>query len=443
MPSGTARLLTVTMTAADRPWAGGLRRRWSVEAARSRLSLRDLWAEATAGIVQRPARSVLTVLGTVLGVGTFVAVLGLTATASAQIGSQFNVLTATTVTVTDVRAEQASNEGQRTTPLDFPRDADQRVDRLNGVVASGVWWQVSIPGTPVIAALPGELAGSDRDVGSSTPVFAASPGLFQAMGATLSTGVFFNNFHQQTAQNVCVIGSGLASQMGITQLYDQPAVFINGTAFTVVGIMKNSAEYPQMLLGMIIPSSTALKLYRLSPSLPAQMLIRTRLGAAQLVASQAPEALDPDDPGALSAVAPPTPRQLRAAVNTDLAGLFFALAAISLVIGTIGIANTTLVAVLERTGEIGLRRALGALRRHIAAQFLAESTALGLLGGLVGTALAVGVVVVFALARHWTAVLDPATVLPAPFIGAATGLLAGLYPALRAATIEPLAALRR
>jgi ABC-type antimicrobial peptide transport system permease subunit len=125
-----------------------------------------------------------------------------------------------------------------------------------------------------------------------------------------------------------------------------------------------------------------------------------------------------------------------------LAGLFLILALVSLLIGAVGIANTTLVAVLERTEEIGLRRAVGARPRHIAAQFLAESTALGTLGGLAGTCIGVGVVVIFAAVKDWTAVLNPAYTLPAPLIGSVVGLLAGVYPALRAARTSPLAALR-
>jgi putative ABC transport system permease protein len=113
------------------------------------------------------------------------------------------------------------------------------------------------------------------------------------------------------------------------------------------------------------------------------------------------------------------------------------------VAGAFAIANTTLIGVLERTGEIGLRRALGGRRRHIASQFLAESTGLGLLGGLIGTSVGVLVVIVVALVRQWSAILEPWAVLPAPLVGAAVGLLAGLYPALRAAWIEPLEALRR
>lgn len=410
----------------------------------SRLVWRDLAAEAIAGVTQRPGRAALTMLGTILGVGAFVAVLGFTATASAQIGQQFNALSATTVTVTDAGGVQAGDAGMSATTMDFPPDADQRIDRLNGVVSAGVWWQVNFGIAPVISAVPGAIQGSDADLGEDAKVYAASPGLFGAMKATLSVGVFFNRFHDTRTQPVAVIGAGIANRLGIARIDAQPAVFINGQPFTIIGIVKSIATNPEMLLGIIIPQRTVLRLY--GPPLSsaaAQMLIRTRLGAAQLIAAQAPLALSPNNPGLLAAIPPANPRGLRQAISTDLTGLFMALAAICLVIGAVGIANTTFVAVLERTGEIGLRRALGALRWHIAAQFLAESTMLGLLGGMVGTALAVSGVVIFAAIREWTAVLNPVTAVAAPLVGAGIGLIAGLYPALHAALIEPLDALRR
>ncbi len=108
-----------------------------VVAAASRLRLRDLGSEALAGLLQRPGRSALTVLGTVLGIGSFVAIVGLSETATGQIGKQFNVLDATQVTVSDTGADQAS-----TPTLDFPADADSRTDRIHGVIAAGVWWTV-------------------------------------------------------------------------------------------------------------------------------------------------------------------------------------------------------------------------------------------------------------------------------------------------------------
>ncbi|MFD0529199.1 ABC transporter permease [Kitasatospora arboriphila] len=199
------------------------------------------------------------------------------------------------------------------------------------------------------------------------------------------------------------------------------------------------------MLGMIVPGSTALERFGnpgTADDEAAHLIAATRVGAADVVADQLAVALRPDAPDLLTVTAPPDPHGLRDRVTSDLTGLFLALAAICLVVGAVGIANTTLVAVLERTPEIGLRRSLGARTRHIAAQFLTESTALGTLGGLIGTCLGVLTVLAVAASRDWTAVLQPWATLPAPLIGSAVGLLAGLYPAVRAARTDPLTALR-
>lgn len=176
-------------------------------------------------------------------------------------------------------------------------------------------------------------------------------------------------------------------------------------------------------------------------SSPVNSIIEVRPGAAQVVGDQVALALRPEDPDSLTVVTPTDPERLREQVESDIDGMYVLLGAVSLLIGAIGIANTTLVSVIERTNEIGLRRALGATKRHIAAQFLAESAVLGTIGGVIGTSLGVAGLAVVAAARSWTGVIAPAT-LAAPLIGTVVGLVAGFYPARRAAAIEPVAALR-
>nr|WP_234021954.1 ABC transporter permease [Streptomyces sp. Amel2xE9] len=393
--------------------------------------------------MQRPVRSALTMLGTVLGVGSFVAVLGLTSTAAGQIGDSFSMLQNTTVTVDDAGPGTGRSVYQDPV-MDFPPDTDARLKRLNGVVDGGVWWSVPLH-NPTVSARPGVTAASSGAMDGSRDglhILAASPGALHAMQPTLSSGTLFNDFHQHRKERVCLLGSSAAHLLKITRADDQPAVFIDGAAYTVLGVVADTQRLPQSLLSVIIPADTALDAYGAPVDNPAQALIRTRAGAAALIAEQAPLALRPDHPGLLHAVPPVDPHALRDRISTDMSGLFLVLAAICLVVGAVGIANTTLVAVLERTGEIGLRRALGARRRHITTQFITESTVLGALGGLIGTATGVAVVLGTSLARRWTAVLEPYTIVPAPLIGVVIGFLAGLYPALRAARIEPLEALR-
>ncbi|TYB45696.1 ABC transporter permease [Actinomadura chibensis] len=407
----------------------------------TRLSARDLLDEALSGMLTRPGRTGLTVLGTILGIAAFVAVLGLTATASGQISKRFTALAATEVLVEDSPADpDVAGPG-------FPADTEQRLTRLNGVVNAGVYFRAPIPsigdGASLVAARPPSLT---RGEGEPLNVMAVSPGYLKAAHATVGSGRLFDAFHQRTRQRVAVLGKGAAAKLGITRLDTQPAIFVGDTALTVIGIVDGVDRQPEALLSVLIPSSTVIDLWG-PPSgrndEHPKVLIETRLGAAQLIAKQAALAIRPDQPDRFKVTAPPDPEHLKDQVKTDLSGLFLALASICLIVGAVGIANTTLVAVMERTGEIGLRRSLGAHRRHIAAQFLTESATLGLLGGLVGTSLGVATVLAIAIVQEWTPVLASVTVLPAPLIGALTGLVAGLYPAWRASRIEPVEALRR
>lgn len=419
-------------------------RRSSVPGPAPRFSPRDLLSECTAGLIQRPGRTILTLIGVVLGVGAFVAVLGLTTTATGQISSQFSILEATTVSLSDTVGTSAdpnlAGENPNTNPApSFPVDADQRVQRLNGVVAGGVWWQVPLS-NPQITTGP----ASDPTLGDGLTIYAASAGAVAAMQPTIQEGVTLDTYDVNSTQHVVLLSSTAANQLGVHRLDAQPAIFINSVPYTVIGIYSQVQRLPQTLLGVIIPDTTALAEYGnpLPGTEAAQMLIQTKIGAAQLVAKQAPYALRPDFPTAFAVSAPPDPESLKQAVTGDLSSLFLGLAGICLLIGAFGIANTTLVSVLERSREIGLRRALGARTRHIGVQFLAESALTGTIGGLLGTSLGIVTVLGVAEARHWTAVLQPAATLPAPLIGTVVGVLAGVYPALQAARTQPLKALR-
>src|SRR6516165_1445009 len=166
-----------------------------------RLTVRDAAAEAVAGIVQRPGRSGLTMLGTVLGVGAFVAVLGLTATGAGQISRQFTVLEDTTVTVEDNGPANNVAAPGTNPAIGFPADADQVADHINGVTAAGVWWPVSLPqGTNFTGSLALSAAASQ-----TVSLLAASPGAVQAMGLTMAAGSRLSSYENDTRQHVAMI----------------------------------------------------------------------------------------------------------------------------------------------------------------------------------------------------------------------------------------------
>lgn len=400
--------------------------------ARSRIHSADLLGEAVAGILQRPGRAALTALGTVLGIATFIAVLGLSATARDQISSRFTALTATEVAVNRAAATDRD-------PAAFPQSSLDAVAALPGVVQVGLTWPV-----PVRAQVSTQPAVLRDGEGDGLAVRAATPGYLSAIHARMRAGVALDGFHEQRHERVAVLGAAVAGRLGITRLDAQPAIFIGAESFTVIGIIDAVDRAPDTLLSVLLPTSTVTDIWGAGPASgnDTTMLIETTLGAATQVARQAKLAARPDSPDNTRVVPPPDPRDLKDQVTGDLDALLLALAAVVLLVGTVGIANTSLVAVLERVPEIGLRRALGARGRHVAGQFIAEAGALGLLGGLVGTAIGISTVFITALAQQWTPILEPAVVYPAPVLGALTGLVAGLYPAWKATRIEPADALR-
>lgn len=396
------------------------------------IGIRDLMSESVAGIFARPGRTALTILGTVLGIGALVATLGLARTAGNQIVGRFDELAATSVVVTNDRGFFGGE-----TRVAIPVDAEERLARLNGVVAAGSFGSVDVAGALVRSVpIPDPLAQTEFQMS----VYAASPGLLDAVRGELRTGRFFDAGHSERGDQVAILGPGAAQRLNITRVDQQPVIFIGEEVFVVTGIIENVLRQPELLNGVIIPEGAARAVYEFPSTSSVQ--IDVEVGAAALIADQAAIAIHPDEPGLLQVQKPPEPEDLRRDVEADVNALFLVLGGVSLLVGAIGIANVTLVSVLERVGEIGLRRALGAARRHIAAQFLVESTTMGFVGGIIGASLGVLVIVAVSAARTWTPVLDPWMPLAAPFVGAATGLLAGFYPAIRAARLEPVEALR-
>jgi len=400
-----------------------------------RFSASDLVSEATSDIGSRPGRLVMTILGTVLGIGSLVATWGFAQTAAGQISSQFNQAASTQVSIEPETASFGESSGALGR---IPWDAPERLGRLAGVEGAALLSDVQLADGVTITSVP--LNDPSAPATAVPPVTATSADLLEVVGGEMQTGRMFDAGHDARGDRVAVLGTRVAQKLNIARVDSQPSIFIGGTSYAVIGILGDVQTNGDLRDAVIIPTGTARHDFGLVA--PAQVIAHIAVGAGPQIAEQAPLALASDDPDSLKVRAPKAGSTLGAAVQGDVNVVFLIVGAVSLLAGGLGIANVTLLSVTERTGEIGLRRALGATRRQIAAQFTVESIVIGVLGGLIGAALGVLAVVGVAAIQQWTAVVDPFVAVAGVVVGALVGWVSGSYPARRASLIEPITALR-
>jgi len=399
-----------------------------------RFSLQDLLVEASFGIGAKPSRLIMTTLGTVLGIASLVVTVGFAQTAAGQIANQFDAVAATQVVVAPATAQ--GNGGERAVGV-LPWDAPERVERLAGVERAGLVAEVDVRELAVTSV---PVNDPSAPAVLSPAVVATTAELLDAVRGDVVTGRYFDAGHDLRGDRVVVLGMRAAEELGINRVDSQPSIFIGETSYTVIGIIKGVERRSDLLDSVILPMGTARADFGVSA--PAELQVQIAVGAGSVVERQAPIALSPNAPENFDVTAPSTKSSLRDNIQADINVVFLILGGIALLAGGLGIANVTMLSVMERVGEIGLRRALGATRRDIARQFMIESVVIGLLGGLIGSALGVFAVVIVSLLQGWTPILDPWLAVGSALLGAVVGLAAGALPARRASNIEPITALR-
>ncbi|HEY2077933.1 MAG TPA: ABC transporter permease [Streptosporangiaceae bacterium] len=401
--------------------SGGHRR---LASAASRMRPADLWPVALAGIVIRPARSVLSALGIALGIATMVAVLGISASSRAQLVAEIDALGTNLLTVTPGQTFSNSNAA-------LPVTAPGMIARIGPVIDDAA-----------IGDVPGNIYRSDRIPVTNTnaiTVYWAQPGLLHTLQGQMAKGAFLTT---ATARYPSVVlGPYAAQALGIDRADGSVLVWIANHWFAVTGILDPIKLAPELDTAALVGQPVARELLHAGVS-PVQVYVRTNPASVPAVESVLAATTDPSAPQDVTVSDPADALIARADATTAFQGLFLALGAVALLVGGIGIGNVMVIAVLERRNEIGLRRALGANRRHICLQFAAEAVLLAGVGGVAGASLGSIATAAFAASRHWHAVVSLPSLAAAVGLALAVGALAGIYPAIRAAQLPPAEALR-
>jgi len=238
-----------------------------------------------------------------------------------------------------------------------------------------------------------------------------------------------------------VLGADAAERLGIASLEGGPRVWLGGQWFAVIGILDPAPLAPDLDSAALIGYPIAEALFDTTRS-PSTLYVRTVPEQVEAVRSVLARTIDPESPGEVDVSRPSDAPEARATTDAAVRNLLLALGGIALGVGGVGITNVMVISVLERRSEIGVRRALGARRLHVAAQFLVEAAVLAAVGGVAGAALGAAVTTLYATSQGWLVDVPVAAVAGGAAAALAVGLLAGVSPAVRAARLDPADAVR-
>ena len=404
------------------------------------MNLTESLLTATDSIMAHKMRSILTMLGVIIGVAAVIALMAIGNGVTASVTGELTSIGTNLISV----SPDLENSGGYA-PLSL-NDVEALANPLN---------------VPAVKAAAASVQGSQEVVNGANSVDTTVAGvtanyLEVSNLADFQAGDGLTQNDMDTKARVAVLGTGVTSDLFDGQNPIGREVKIGGTSYEVVGVL---AEQGQTLAGnpddnIYIPITTAQT--RLFPE-------RTRSGqhaVSSIVLQAASDAeadaavtqvtatlrtqhgLAGDDENDFQTFSQTALLESVTAITGTLTAFLGAIAAISLLVGGIGIMNIMLVSVTERTREIGVRKAIGALRRDILAQFLLEAMLVSLIGGLIGIFLGWFMATMASLGLGFAAPVDAGTVLLAAGFAAAVGLIFGIYPAWRASKLRPIEALR-
>ncbi|MDG1196812.1 MAG: ABC transporter permease [Actinomycetota bacterium] len=394
------------------------------------MTLRDSIVLGTLGLRTRKTRTLLTALGITIGIAAMISVLGITSSSDAQLKAELDALGPNLIEITP-------GDSFTSAEVSFPSETSKVVQRVGTVESSAAVYEVeaSVRRTKLI---PKQQTGG-------MAVLAVGPELLSMIDGVVAAGRFLDSTAVGIPQ--VVLGSVTAERLGIISVLGSPQVYLDGTYFTIVGILENAPLAPNIDRAALIGVEVATELFglELQPSLvyarvneelldDQRRFDETRSVIAASVLPNAPNEALVSRPSDLLVA--------RASTQDAFTGLLLGLGAVALLVGGVGIANVMVISVIERRTEIGVRRALGALRRHIRLQFVCESALLAALGGLGGVLLGAMITIAYARSQDWIISISISSLGAGLGLAIVIGSIAGLYPAARAARLDPAEAVR-
>ncbi|MBB6174773.1 putative ABC transport system permease protein [Nocardiopsis mwathae] len=390
----------------------------------ARLSPADLLRTGASGLRTRPVRVVLSALGIAIGIAAMVAVVGISSSSRAALDAQLASLGTNLITAAPGDSlfggsaklpEQAAGSAGRI-------DGVERVSQVAEVKDASVYRSDRIP---------------KAESGGIT-VYGADLDLPGTLRADVRAGEWLNEATSEYP--AVVLGSKAAERLGITGIGPDTRVLIGDEYFSVVGVLDPVALAPEIDTAALIGWDAAADRFGMDGH-PTGVYVRADPERVADVRDLLAAAVNPEKPFEVKVSRPSDALQAQDAADQAFTGLLLGLGGVALLVGGVGVANTMVISVLERRGEIGLRRALGATRRQIRGQFLVEAMVLSALGGFAGAVLGALVTSGYAVSQGWLIAIPPWALVGGVLATIAIGALAGLLPAMRAARLAPTAAL--
>ncbi len=392
---------------------------------RSALHPADIARVASVGLRTRKLRAALSALGIMIGIAAMVGVLGLSESSKSDLLAQLDRLGTNLVTV---QAGQGFGRGSG----ELPEEATAMIARIGPVETTSAVSTVDGANVYRTDLVP------DSQSGGIT-VQAVDLNLLETLSGSVADGRFLDE--ASAVFPTAVLGSVAAERLGISDVTGDQLVWLGGQWFTVVGVLDEFELSPDLDRAALVGMAAA-ETFLDDDNVPTSIYVRTDPDQVDDVMNVMAATANPETPEEVEVERPSDALEAREAADDAFTALFLGLGAVALLVGGVGIANVMVISVLERRSEIGLRRALGATKRHVALQFLGEALLLAAIGGVGGVALGAAVTSGYARFKGWDTLIPPIAMIGGLVAALVIGAIAGLYPAIRAARMSPTDALR-